>query len=298
VYVPVSIGDPNFCHPGGVFVFNEATGAPGSDWQTVPDSINGGGAVWSSVTYDGSRLLFGSGNTCSVSPTTANAIVSLSTNTNLLWADQTGNPLSDDDVGGTVAELDGTAFADAKNGSTYAVDPSTGAIKWSRNYGAPDGQGGFSTPVLSGSTLVISGGFPADPYSSHPGITQYGMLFGVDPSTGAQRWARTSTDPYWAPPGTTSDLVILTEDANVEDLDGATGSVLWSTPIFGASRAQPAIANGEVLVADLSGHLYAFALPTQANAALRTRFSGLLSGLPAHNVVPTTWRLPVYCKIR
>jgi len=298
IYVPVSIGDPGFCHPGGVFVFNEATGAPGYDWETVPNSVNGGGAVWASVTYDGSRLLFGTGNTCSVSPTTANAVVSLSTLTNLLWTDQTANPLTDDDVGGSVAEINGTAYASAKNGSTYAIDPQSGMIEWSHAYGAPDGDGGFSTPVMSGSTLVLSGGFPGNPYASSPSITQYGMLFGVDRSSGAVQWEQRAVSPYWAPPATTSDLVITTDDANVEDLNGATGAVLWSTPIYGVSRAQPAIADGEVFVVNQSGRVYAFALPTNENAALRLRSARVLAGLPAHNVVRVSRNpTPAYCRI-
>ncbi len=297
IYVPVSIGDPGWCHPGGVYVFNETTGAPGYEWQTVPASSSGGGAIWSSVTYDGSRLMFGTGNTCGVSPTTANAIVSLSTTASLLWSDQTANPLTDDDVGGTVAELNGTGYVNAKNGKTYAVVPASGAIRWSRNLGATDGNGGFSTPALSGSTLVVSGGFPADPYKANSAITQYGMLYGLDPATGAQRWKKTATSPYWAPAATTSDLAITTDDANVEDIDPATGAVVWSKPICGDSRAQPAIARGEVFVVDQSGRLYAFALPTDANAALRLRSSDVLRSLPAHHVVPVMWLTPAYCKL-
>jgi outer membrane protein assembly factor BamB len=297
IYVPVSIGDPGYCHPGGVFAFSEATGAPAYDWQTVPNSVNGGGAVWASVTYDGSRLLFGTGNTCSVSPSTSNAIVSLSTLANFLWTDQTANPLTDDDVGGSVAEIGGTAYASAKNGSTYAIEPASGSIEWSHSYGAPDGQGGFSTPVMSGSTLVVSGGFPGNPYQPNPSITQYGMLFGVDRSSGAVHWEQQAVSPYWGPPATTSDLVITTDDANVEDLDGATGAVLWSKSIYGISRAQPAIANGEVFVVDQSGRVYAFALPTDANASIRLRSANVLNGLPAHNVVPISWKTtPAYCK--
>ena len=296
VYVPVALGDPGFCHPGGVFVFNESTGAPGYDWQTVAGSVSGGGAVWASVTYDGSRLLFGTGNTCTVAPETANALVSISTATNFLWADQTANPLVDDDVGGTVSEFNGTAYANAKNGSTYAVDAASGSIKWSHNYGVPDGDGGFSSPVMTQSTLVTSAGFPADPYKSNPSITQYGLLFGVDPATGSVRWEQKAVSPYWSAPATTSDLLVTTQDANVEDLDPTTGAVVWSTPIVGDSRSQPAIADGEVLLSDESGRIYAFGLPSDANAASRRSASSVLRGLPAHHVVPVIWRTPKYCK--
>jgi len=294
IYVPVSIGDPGFCHPGGVFAFNEATGAPRYQWQTVPNSSSGG-AIWSSVTYDGSRLLFGSGNTCAVSPMTANAIVSLSTTTTLLWADQTANPLTDDDVGGTVAEQNGTAYVSGKNGDTYALEPASGMIKWSRNLGAPDGDGGFSTPALSESTLIVSGGFPEDPYTANPTVTDFGMLYGLDASSGAQLWKRTATAPYWAPAATTADLALLTDDANIEDLDPKTGTVVWSSPLYGSSRAQPAIARGEVFVADLSGRIYAFGLPSNANASLRSKSADVLRGLPKHNVVPFKWPTPAYC---
>ncbi len=296
IYVPVSIGDPGYCHPGGVYVFNEATGAPGFIWQTVANSVSGGGAVWSSVTYDGSRLLFGTGNTCSVTPQTSNAVVSLTTVATLLWTDQTASPLTDDDVGGTVAEEAGTAYVSAKNGSTYAVDPASGAIRWSKNLGAPDGDGGFSTPAYAESTLVVSGGFPTDPYKPISSITQYGMLYGVDPATGDVLWKKTSVSPYWAPAGTTADLTIITDDANVEDIDAKTGTVEWSSPLYGDSRAQPIIVNGEVIVADQSGRIYAFALPTDANAAQRSAFSHALQGLPAHNVVPFKSNTPKYCK--
>jgi len=297
LYLPVAIGDKGYCHPGGIFVFNEATGAPGFEWLTEAGSVRDGGAVWSSVTYDGSRLLFGTGNTCVNNVPNANAVVSISTLDAFRWAYQTALPLTDDDVGGTVFEHDGIAYVDAKNGSTYAMDPASGAIRWSRNLGAPDGAGGFSTPAMVGSTLVASGGFPADPYVANPNITQYGMLYGLNPATGAQLWKVTATSPFWSPVATTSDLVITTPDANVADIDAATGATVWSTPIIGYSRAQPAIAGGEVFVADSSGHLYAFGLPTTANAESRKRFESVLRNLPKYHVVPFDPGVPKYCRL-
>ncbi len=271
LYVPLSLGDPGFCNPGGVYMFNESTGSTGLSWLTGGSVAANGGAVWSPLAYDGSRILFGTGNTCVTSPSTANAITALSPSAQFLWADQTANPMTDDDVGGGVLESGGLAYVTGKNGNIYAVTPSSGSIVWERNLGAPDGFGSYAMPSISEGTLITSAGYQHDPNETWPAGTQFGFLDGLDPNSGAQRWQITSISPFYQPVSVVGNVAFTTVDAAVAALDPATGKELWSSPIVGYSRSEVIVADNEVIAADGTGRLYAYGLPSSANEAVRKR---------------------------
>ena len=202
------------------------------------------------------------------SPNTSNAIAALSPSAAFLWADQTANPMTDDDVGGGVLESGGLAYVTAKNGNIYAVTPSTGAIVWQRNLGAPDGYGSYAMPAISEGTLITSGGYQHDPNVTWPTGTQFGFLDGLDPNSGAQRWQITS---IYQPPSIVGSVAFTTVDNAVAALDPTTGKELWSTPIVGYSRSEVIVADDEVIVADGTGRLYAYGLPSSTNEAVRKR---------------------------
>lgn len=293
LFVPVAAGDPGLCHPGGVYVFNEKSGAPGAFWRTVPDAPAAGGAVWGSLTYDGTQILFGTGNTCGVAPSTANAVVAIDSGANLEWTYQTAQAQIDDDVGSNVMDYSGSGYVTGKVGSTYAVDTATGNVRWQRQF-AGDQLGGFSTPELVGSTLVTSGGYRYDPYQPPAGPN--GTLYGLDPASGSTKWTITAQFPFWAPIASTNDLVFTTADTSAVALDPATGTTLWSKPLATISHGQPALAEGRVYVTDIQGHLYAFALPTTGNALLRKRAATNLALMRrAASLRPIALTRPRYC---
>ena len=292
--VPVSLGDPGFCHPGGVYAFDETTGDPGLYWRTGGNVTQDGGAVWSPVSYDGKRIYFGTGNTCVDSPATANAVVGLSTSLALRWSVQTGSPMSDDDVGGGVVSNGNDVYVNSKNGSTYAIDASTGGVVWQRALGAPDLYGSYGTPAVVGSTLVTSIGFRYNPYGTYPTGTQFGSLQGLDRSTGAERWKVDAVAPFMNPPAISGSIAFIAIDANMTALDVQSGKILWSSAIESLSRSQAVVVNGEVLITDTDGDLYAYGLgsPIASSAARST------SHVRRGATMPYSTFLPKYCHLR
>lgn len=287
LYEGLALGDPGFCSPGGVYTFNEQTGAAGPSWFTEPGGEADGGSVWSPITYDGANLYFGTGNTCNNTPTTANAIASINpTSLQLNWTDQTTNPLLDDDVGSGVFINQGVGYSIGKNGSLYAVKLSSGQILWSALLGTPDGFGGVTIPTMVGSTLVVSAG-----YSS--AAEDAAKLDGFS-LTGKLEWSIPTTDEVRG--AISNGTVLFTELANsVAAVNPATGTVLWSYSTQGEFSGTPALTGGGLFAADLSGTLYAFALPSQlsqSTAAQRSR-----SALPAARLGFTryTFKRPAFC---
>jgi outer membrane protein assembly factor BamB len=290
--VPVAIGDPGFCHPGGIYLFDEQTGDTGLNWLTGGATPSDGGGIWSPLSFDGSEIRFGSGNTCLDSPNTANAIVALSTALSTVWADQTASALSDDDVGGGVLVAGSNAYVSGKNGNIYDVNPINGDILWQRALGAPDGSGAYSTPALAGSTLISSIGYRLDPYASNPPGTEYGQLVGLDPNSGAQRWSVEAIEPFYNPPAIVGNVAFTMSDANVVAIDPSSGETLWSDAIQTGSRTQPIVADNKLFVADEDGDFYAYAIPTAGTPAFR-RHVAVSSG---RHLVPFVNFIPWFCR--
>ena len=294
LYVPLSLGDPGYCNPGGVYMFNAATGATGLHWLTGGSVMADGGAVWSPLTYDGTRILFGTGNTCVSAPTTANAIAAVSPSAQFLWADQTANPFTDDDVGGGVLENGSVAYVTGKTGNLYAVTPATGAILWRKNLGVPDLYGSYATPSLVGGTLITSAGYRYDPNVTEPTGTMFGILDGLDPNSGTGRWQINSVSPFYQPPAVAGNMAFTTDDASVVALDPPTGRTLWSAPIVGYSRSEVIVANDDVIVADGTGRLYVYGLPTSTNEGVRRRTAA--SFVMHQAPVQFVNHIPAFCK--
>jgi outer membrane protein assembly factor BamB len=272
VYVPVAIGDRPACHPGGVYALDEQTGAPvGMPWLTEPGATTpDGGGIWSSLTYDGSQLFYGTGNTCRNADVMGNSVVAItpgSTSTN--WSFNTAGSLTDDDVGGSVLRAGDSAFAIGKSGRFYHFNALTGGVAWSRLLNPLVGNGGFATPsyFVSGANaaIIVGAGYIHNPYTTSP---SGGLLYGLMPN-GAIRWEVTSNTPELGYVALTPDLAFTELDTNVDALDPLTGKVLWQFPAAGYFYASPVIVPSGLFVADLTGRVYAFALPSNA-AAMKT----------------------------
>ncbi|MBD5606754.1 MAG: PQQ-binding-like beta-propeller repeat protein [Candidatus Eremiobacteraeota bacterium] len=296
LYVPLSLGDPGFCNPGGVYMFDEATGSTGLHWLTEGSVSADGGAVWSPLTYDGSRILFGTGNTCVTAPSTSNAILAISPSTQFLWNYQTASPFTDDDVGGGVIESGGIAYVTGKTGYIYALHPSNGSLVWQRNLGVPDLYGSYAMPSIAAGTLITSAGYRYDPFTAMPEGTQYGILDGLDPATGEGRWQINAVSPFYQPPAIAANMAFTTIDGTVDALDPATGKILWTSPIEGDSRSQVIVANDEVVVADGTGRLYAYGLPTSANEVVRRRTAAAFT--VARRPIRFVNHIPAFCRFR
>ncbi len=296
LYVPLSLGDPGYCNPGGVYMFDEATGSTGLHWLTGGSVSADGGAVWSPLMYDGSRIVFGTGNTCVTAPTTSNAVVAISPSAEAIWNYQTANPFTDDDVGGGAIENGGIAYVTGKTGDLYALSAATGKVVWAHNLGVPDLYGSYATPSIAAGTIITSAGYRYDPFAGLPTGTQYGILDGLDLATGQGRWQINSLSPFYQPPAIAANMAFTTIDGTVDALDPATGKILWTYPLAGYSRSEVIVEHDEVIVADGTGRLYAFGLPTSANEALRRRTAAAFT-VRQENVRFVN-HIPAFCHVK
>jgi outer membrane protein assembly factor BamB len=295
LYVPVTLGDDGFCRTGGVYTFDEKTGSRGMSWSTDPKALGDGGGIWSSLTYYGTSIFFGSGNTCVRSTNQANAIVSMSAALTTNWAYQTAPPLEDLDVGGTVLAANGAAYGIGKNGTLYALSLQSGGLLWSRYLGAPIGAGGFSTPTIAGQTLIVGGGYVHDPdtYTGIPGGTLYGLTLG-----GSVKWKRSMNYADLGYAAVTNDVAFAAIDQSIAALDPGTGQTLWQYPTVGYHYASPVVAPSGLFDADESGRIYAFNIPGSTTGSIRrTSLSrSQIAGMqPSQHLA--YHRPPKYCKL-
>jgi outer membrane protein assembly factor BamB len=299
LYVPVAIGDAPACLPGGVYALDENTGAPiGSPWLTDPNGGTGGdgGGVWSSLTYDGKQMYYGTGNTCHHSPDTANSIVALSPGSTIAnWNINTASPLTDDDIGGTIMRAGDSAFAMGKNGIFYDINVVNGGVTWRKNLGAPDGSGGFATPSVTDGTIIVSGGYIHNPdtYNGEPGGRLYGLT-----GQGAIRWDRQDfVTPVLGYVAVTPDLAFTPINTTLAALDPLTGKTLWSYPTVGYHYASPVIVPSGLFAADESGRLYAFGLPTNGAKSSSVLTPAAIRRLQLQQP-PQIHRKPKFCMTR
>src|ERR1700678_2401462 len=89
-------GDPPASVHGGVCVIYVSTGQVKWTWNVDPKA-NEGGSVWGAIAYDGTNLIFGTGNTCQT------PVMDL--NGHVLWARSMQNRLV-----GYVAVVPGLGF--------------------------------------------------------------------------------------------------------------------------------------------------------------------------------------------
>ena len=233
-------------------------------WYTSSKPRNGGG-IWSPLSYDGSALYFGTGNTCDDTGD-QNSIVALRAKTlTKLWRTEANSKEgSDEDVGGGVRIQGARVYAEGKNGMLYALDRTTGKKLWMRDL-QPDarGGGGFGTPAGDGTMLIVNSG---DGSSRAPGARTTAIAFDLD---GNQKYIipqKVASSPSQSAsflPG----IGFINVDRSIQAFDAATGKTLWSYASKDGFYASPAIVPSGIYDADLSGNVYAFALAKAGQTA-------------------------------
>ncbi len=175
VYEGISGGDTSsgFVN-GGLAVFNETTGTQiGSTlYFAPPNSTYGtydGGSSWSPITYDGSRLLLGTGNTRN-DDGYEDGILALNPQPGAPPTVDTGYVIdtfdsvsADEDVGGGILLLGGNLYFTAKNGDFYAFSETNAATPLVQTMintnPRPAGNGGIGTPTTDGTIITASSGY-------------------------------------------------------------------------------------------------------------------------------------------
>lgn len=293
VYEGIAGGDANDgCMNGGVVAFDAVTGLQQWEWYTNSlQNPGGGGGVWGALAFDGSHIIFGTGNTCQATGTMQGA-ASLNTDGSMLWAFVADTTQSDDaDTGGGVMVQGGNAVFINKNGTLYSVDLTTGAQVGATPLGAHFQYGGFSSPSSDGSITVVGAGFfpESEDDQVHPRNLCYIPLThddamrpheqGVQPNfTSAMKAVDNMGNVLWSIPMTadlinyaaiTNGVVFAGADSNLDAIDISNGNVLWQLPGSGRFHAGPVLVPSGLYVTDYVGNVYALALPDTASPSRR-----------------------------
>lgn len=306
VYQGTSGGDPPQCLNGGVTALDELTGAPKWIWY-VNSQVNplGGGSVWGPIAFDGSHLLFGTGNTCGTTKyTTANGAVALDLNGNVSWSFvAVQNSYWDYDTGSSVMISHGDASFKNKNGILYTVDATTGALSRQTMIDPDFGYGEFPSPSTDGSTTVISYGLdPNSPSAlrrprsaaeareieagTHEELERierhkrrypfdiltgyHSALVGIN-SSGTVIWTHAMNAALDGYAAIVNGVVFADNDYALSAFDIRNGNQLWSYSFQFLPTGSPAVVPSGVYATDGGGNVYAFALPNSARRTTNMR---------------------------
>ena len=246
-------GDQPECVRGGVNAFDERTGATKWTWN-VSERTDDGGGVWSPITYDGRRLIFGTGNTCHHVALAADALISLTPGGVPQWTYTSTDSRNDEDLGGATQLYGNVAIITSKDGTILAVDARTGRRLARRRLPLTVvGFGGIGAPSTDGTTLVVTGGSSDSPEVPH--VT--GTLVGLDRKLDV-KWKLRTPFPMWGYVAIADGLGFTTFAKHLVALDPGTGKVLWSAPLSTNSYASPTVVPSGLYAVDLAGDAYAF----------------------------------------
>jgi outer membrane protein assembly factor BamB len=283
VYIGTSGGDPPSCTQGGVTAINESTGKVEWHWYVNP-TPHEGGSVWGAIAYNGTNLIFGTGNTCEGPITTANGAVALGLDGSLVWnMVAVKKSHADSDTGGGVMLLNGLAHFINKNGQFYAVNQQTGNIEWKKDLnpyaGPPNWNGGFASPTSDGSTIVEDSGLYKGSSSGSDVGGEFCLINVANPSevfsgyhselqgmnlSGHVIWTRTMQNRLVGYVAIAPGLGFVGLNEKFVALNLKTGKTLWSYATPDYINASMVVVPSGVYGADQSGNVYAFTLPSSS----------------------------------
>ena len=257
VYEGIAGGDGSSgCTTGEIIALDERTGSVlPSAWRTSPKPRNGGG-IWSPLSYDGSSIYFGTGNTCDGGGA-QDAVVALTPDLHTRWVTPAQSPGGEDeDVGGGAMIRGDTVYVEGKSGWLFALDRRSGAIKWRGDVHATfPGAGGFATPAGDGSVLVVNSGDASSEAPNRTKLVAFDMAGAAQYSIDQQTASTPSLGASFVP-----GVGFAGIDKTVVAFDARSGEKLWSYPTADMFYAVPAITTSGVYTVDLSGNVYAFGL--------------------------------------
>jgi polyvinyl alcohol dehydrogenase (cytochrome) len=179
--------------------------------------------------------------------------------------------------GGTSKPVD-VVGAGQKSGQYWALDPDSGAVRWTTQAGPGGTAGGlqWGSAVDGKRVHTADANSASTPWDLPDGsTTTAGVWSGLDASTGAVSWQTTPPHGGGASgPVTTANGVVfgcsLDADGHMYALDGASGKVLWDFASGGSCLSGAAISRGMVFwgsgysnfgFGTPNNKVYAFGLP-------------------------------------
>lgn len=279
VYTGRAGGDPPQCGQGGISAINESTGQIVWNWYVDPTPKKGG-SVWGAIAYDGSNLIFGTGNTCEEPITTANGAVSLTPSGQPNWSMvAVKDSHHDSDSGGGVMLYNGLAHFINKNGMLYALDKASGNIMWktdlNKKASGSNPSGGFATPSTDGTVILEGSGYYKNTgsgngefcmlYAAKPTEVQSGFhsrLNGMD-MNGHVLWSVEMQNRLVGYVALANGMGFVGLNQSFVALDENTGASLWTYPTPALINASMVVTPSGVYGADEGGNVYAFGLPSR-----------------------------------
>ncbi|MGI8588440.1 MAG: PQQ-binding-like beta-propeller repeat protein [Chloroflexia bacterium] len=157
------------------------------------------------------------------------------TNGTTLWSFDAGDRLASTPVIGA-----GTVYLATWRGGVFALDATTGTVRWHRTLGGGrPGEGSESTPALDGPRLFVG--------------SYQGLLYALDTRTGIDIWQFRTGGPILAAPTVGGSLVYCaSEDGHLYALDRATGALSW-TLLLTELRSSPALLDNRLIVGTMAG---------------------------------------------
>jgi outer membrane protein assembly factor BamB len=255
IYEGIAGGDSESgCERGRIVTLDERTGKLlAGAWYTSTKPRNGGG-IWSPLSFDGTTIFFGTGNTCDGTGA-QDAVVAISPALQTRWVTPAqSRDGEDEDVGGGAMVRGDLVYVEGKSGLLYALDRRTGGTKWTADvHAVRPGAGGFATPAGDGTVLVVNSG---DGSSQPPRRTKLVAFDGA----GRERYAidqhTVSTPALGA--SFVRGVGFAGIDKSIVAFDAQTGATLWKYATADAFYAVPAIVSSGIYAVDLSGNVYAF----------------------------------------
>ncbi len=274
--------------PGPMMAINDATCKV--EWKRLPYPVFSGS--WSPDSYGVNAkgvplVIFGSGD-----PDCAIYALNAKTGATLWRVASLKGGLADFGTGAVISPpgrngiADGMAYVPGKDRILYAIDLTTGKLKWTYDYGAATGAnyaGGRSTAALAGRTLVFG--------------TPVGIA-AVDAVSGKQLWLSEKTGPsdtevlssplVTGPPG---QQVVVYGDLKgaIEVRSLATGTPLYSYQTAGYVISSAADSAGNLIIGSSDGFLYDLAIGGSNGTAPATSVTSPASG----TVLPNPGSKPV-----
>jgi hypothetical protein len=318
VYEGVSGGDYDSGYvDGGLFAVNEQTGQLLGQFllmQVAPVGSNcgsyDGGGSWSPISYDGSHLYFGTGNTAcndgledsviQLDPTTSDATPNFTIATfdgqYLAGWGPGPNGGNDEDVGGGEMLWGGNLYFEGKNGRFYGYSQTTGGaafIDQLLNTSGVPSMGAIWTPTTDGNVVAAESGYNTmtPQFSSeihlftlgtngdrcqiattNSALYSYAAFVNGVGFTGLDNQVPNGT-PDGGANGPAPEFVAFGDNCNI----------LWKavdSDVLAYFYAGPAIVPSGLYAIDDMGNVYAWKLPQASTAAAKTaslrRESGLI----------------------
>lgn len=166
-------------------------------------------------------------------------------------------PASSVAIYGTPAVAGDLVYVSGYNGKVYAINSSSGALRWVYP------REGNLQPVVGG-PVVASG-------RVYFGSAD-GKVYALDAATGDMEWEFTTGDKIWSTPAVDGDtLYIGSFDKKLYALKTSDGSKKWEFETEGAISATPLIYEGTVYIGSFDRYLYAV---DADDGSLRWKFMG------------------------